>query len=59
MSLFPVGHASHSDWRAAADAVLLQLRSQMADPGHAQRPRLGLVYLSRDEAYPRPMNWLI
>jgi small ligand-binding sensory domain FIST len=50
MSLFPVGHASHSDWRAAADAVLQQLRSQMAGPGHAQRPRLGLVYLSHAHA---------
>ncbi|PIF34986.1 small ligand-binding sensory domain FIST [Delftia sp. 60] len=56
MSLFPVGHASHSDWRAAADAVLLQLRSQMADPGHVQRPRLGLVYLSHAHAaHARPL----
>ena len=25
----------------------------------AVRAILGLVYLSRDEAYPRPMNWLV
>ena len=56
MSLFPVGHASHSDWRAAADAVLQQLRLQMAGPGHAQRPRLGLVYLSHAHAaHARPL----
>ncbi len=50
MSLFPVGHASHGDWRVAADAVLQQLRGQMAAPGHAQRPRLGLVYFAHEHA---------
>ena len=50
MSLFPVGHASHGDWRTAADAVLQQLRGQMAAPGHASRPRLGLVYFSQVHA---------
>lgn len=50
MSLFPVGHARHGDWRIAAESVLRQLREQMAAPGHAQRPRLGLVYFAHEHA---------
>ncbi|WP_027015707.1 FIST signal transduction protein [Comamonas composti] len=48
MLLFPVGHASHDDWRCAADEVLQQLVAQMAEPGYAKRSRLGLMYFSRD-----------
>lgn len=46
MSLFPVGHASHSQWREAVQAVVLQLRSQMQRQDYAARPQLGLIYAS-------------
>ena len=48
MSLFPVGHASHPEWQAAAYEVVQQLRAQMALATHAGRPRLGLVYCSHE-----------
>ena len=44
-SLFPVGHASHEDWRTAVDQVVLQLRGQLLR--QSQPHRLGLVYLSQ------------
>lgn len=50
MQLFPVGHASHPQWRDAADEVLAQLRQQMTQPGYARLPRLGLVYFSHEYA---------
>lgn len=46
MPLFPIGHASHQEWRAAAYEVVQQLRAQMASPTHASHPRLGLIYCS-------------
>ena len=49
MSLFPVGHASHEDWRHAAEQVVLQLRGQMLRQPQAQH-RLALVYLSQSLA---------
>ena len=49
MSLFPVGHASHADWRQAAERVLLQLREQLLRQPQA-RHRLGLVYVSKSMA---------
>lgn len=51
MSLFPIGHASHPDWREAVHSVVRQLFMQMEQPGHAGRPRLGLIYASH--AYAR------
>ena len=48
MSLFPVGHASHEDWRTAVDQVVLQLRGQLLR--QSQPHRLGLVYLSQSMA---------
>lgn len=50
MSLFPVGHASHHDWKVAVQAVVGQLREQLGRPGHAGRPRLGLLYVSHELA---------
>lgn len=45
MSLFPVGHASHADWRSAVDQVVLQLRGQVLRQPSAYR--LALVYVSK------------
>ena len=46
MKLFPTGHATHPQWRMAAALVLAQLRAQMALPGHAAAPTLGLLYIT-------------
>ncbi|QNP47641.1 FIST signal transduction protein [Diaphorobacter aerolatus] len=44
--LFPSGHATHPQWRMAAALVLAQLRAQMALPGYAREPSLGLLYIT-------------
>ncbi len=46
MKLFPCGHATHPQWRMAANLVLAQLQAQMALPDHASQPRLGLLYIT-------------
>ena len=46
MSLFPYGHATHPQWRMAANLVLAQVRAQMTLPDHAATPRLGLLYIT-------------
>lgn len=46
MQRFPFAHATHPQWRMAAALVLAQLRAQMALPGHAGGPSLGLLYIT-------------
>lgn len=46
MKLCPTGHATHPQWRMAAALALAQLRAQMALPGYAQAPTLGLLYIT-------------
>ncbi|MEO7128250.1 MAG: FIST C-terminal domain-containing protein [Rhodoferax sp.] len=46
MKLFPYGHATHPQWHMAAALVLAQLRAQMALPGYARAPTLGLLYIT-------------
>ena len=46
MKIFPAGHATHPQWRMAADLVLAQLRAQMALPDYASAPTLGLLYIT-------------
>ncbi len=46
MKLFPYGHATHPQWGMAAALVLAQLRAQMASPGYASAPTLGLLYVT-------------
>ena len=46
MKLFPYGHATHPQWGMAAALVLAQLRAQMARPGYASAPTLGLLYVT-------------
>jgi len=46
MKLFPSGHATHPQWRMAAGLAMAQLRAQMALPGFATEPRLGLLYIT-------------
>lgn len=46
MTLFPCGHATHPQWPMACGLVLAQLRAQMALPGHAAAPTLGLLYIT-------------
>jgi len=46
MKLFPYAHASHPQWRMAAGSLLAQLRAQMAQPGYASSPTLGLLYIT-------------
>ena len=46
MKLFPYGHATHPQWPMAAALVLAQLRAQMALPGYASAPTLGLLYVT-------------
>lgn len=43
---FPNAHATHPQWRMAAAMVIAQLRAQMALPDCADRPTLGLVYIT-------------
>jgi small ligand-binding sensory domain FIST len=50
MSLFPTGHATHPQWRMACGLVLAQLRAQMALPGYAGVPTLGLLYITDHNA---------
>ena len=46
MKLFPCGHATHPQWRMAAGLAMAQLRAQMALPGFANTPHLGLLYIT-------------
>jgi small ligand-binding sensory domain FIST len=46
MKLFPCGHATHPQWRMAVGLTVAQLRAQMALPGYASAPRLGLLYIT-------------
>lgn len=46
MQRFPYAHATHPQWRMAAALALAQLRAQMALPGHAGAPSLGLLYIT-------------
>jgi small ligand-binding sensory domain FIST len=46
MKLFPSGHATHPQWRMAAGLAIAQVRAQMALPGFATAPRLGLLYIT-------------
>jgi small ligand-binding sensory domain FIST len=46
MKLFLYAHATHPDWRMALALVGAQIEAQRRDPGHAQQPTLGWVYLS-------------
>ena len=46
MKIFPAGHATHPQWRMAAELVLAQLRAQMALPDYASAPTLGLLYIT-------------
>jgi small ligand-binding sensory domain FIST len=46
MMLFPYAHATHPQWRMAADLVLAQLRAQMALPDYAHGPTLALLYIT-------------
>ncbi len=43
---FPYAHATHPQWRMAAALTLAQLRAQMALPGYATSPSLGLLYIT-------------
>ena len=45
-TLFPTGHATHPQWRMACALVVAQLRAQIALPGHASAPTLGLLYIT-------------
>ena len=46
MKRFPTAHATHPQWRMAVALVLAQLRAQMALPGYAAAPTLGLLYIT-------------
>ncbi|MEY5100885.1 MAG: hypothetical protein RJA36_3604 [Pseudomonadota bacterium] len=46
MRLFPHGHATHPQWEMAAALVLAQLRAQLVQPGYADEPALGLLYIT-------------
>ncbi len=46
MKLFAHGHATHPQWAMAVGLVVAQLRAQMALPEYADRPGLGLIYLT-------------
>ena len=46
VTLFPFAHATHPSWDMAARLVLAQLRAQLESPDHAQRPTLGLLYIT-------------
>ncbi len=43
---FAYAHATHPQWAMAAALVLAQLRAQMAMPGYAGAPTLGLIYIT-------------
>jgi small ligand-binding sensory domain FIST len=46
MKLFPYGHATHPQWRMAANLALAQVRAQMALHGYASSPTLALLYIT-------------
>ncbi|HAJ14278.1 MAG TPA: hypothetical protein DCM06_17200 [Comamonadaceae bacterium] len=46
MRRFPLAHATHPQWRMAAALVVAQLHAQMALPGYAADPPLGLLYIT-------------
>src|SRR5690606_4235867 len=46
MRRFPLAHATHPQWRMAAALVVAQLHAQMALPGYAAAPPLGLLYIT-------------
>ncbi len=46
MKRFPTGHATHPEARMAALLALAQVRGQMAQPGYAAAPSLGLLYIT-------------
>ena len=50
MKRFPTAHATHPQWRMAVALVLAQLRAQMALPGYAAAPTLGLLYITDHDA---------
>jgi small ligand-binding sensory domain FIST len=51
MKRFPHAHATHPQWRMAAALALAQLRAQMALPGHASAPSLGMLYITDHYAH--------
>jgi small ligand-binding sensory domain FIST len=51
MTLFACGHATHPQWRMAAELALAQVRAQMALPDYASQPRLGLLYITDHYAH--------
>ena len=46
MNLFPFAHATHPSWRMAVEIVLLQLKAQMSHPDYANKPHLGILYIT-------------
>jgi small ligand-binding sensory domain FIST len=46
VTLFRHGHATHPDWRMAAELALAQVEGRAGQPGWSQAARLGLVYLT-------------
>ena len=46
MGRFRIGHATHPDWRMAADLALAQVLAQSADPAFAADANLGILYAS-------------
>ncbi len=46
MTLFRHGHATHPDWRMAAELALAQVEGRAGQPGWSQAGHLGLVYLT-------------
>ncbi|MCU0924708.1 MAG: FIST C-terminal domain-containing protein [Hydrogenophaga sp.] len=51
MKRFLFAHATHPQWRMAAALALAQLRAQMALPGHASAPSLGMLYITDHYAH--------
>ena len=43
---FPYGHATHPQWRIAAELVLAQLKGQLAASAGAAVPSLALLYIT-------------
>jgi small ligand-binding sensory domain FIST len=46
VTLFRHGHATHPDWRMAAELALAQVEGRAGQPGWSQAASLGLVYLT-------------
>ena len=57
MGRFRIGHATHSDWRTAADLALAQALGLEDDPTMPAKANLGIVYASR--AYGHDLDALI